>query len=373
MIDVSRKFRLFLCVCLLPAAVLGQDTNWQHKDLQKDSVFGISTERAYGLLHGKKHKEVIVAVIDGGTDTAHEDLRDVLWVNAREKAANGMDDDHDGYIDDVHGWDFIGGKDSDVHYDNLELTRLLRDRAPRFDTMTAASASPGDTAALAEYRRMKTEYDQAHTRVANIVEGIGRFKTIMNVMLARIGKDSPTLADWQAYVPDDEGQQHVRDILVAQLKKGGSFRQLVREGIDAPLEHFSAELNYHYNMAYDPRYIVGDDYNNTGQRYYGNADVTGPDALHGTHVAGIIAAERDNGKGMDGVADDVRLMIIRVVPDGDERDKDVANGIRFAADHGARVINMSFGKGYTKDKPVVDSAVKYALSKDVLLVQAAGN
>src|SRR6185312_2655215 len=154
MIDVSRKFRLFLCVCLLPAAVLGQDTNWQHKDLQKDSVFGISTERAYGLLHGKKHKEVIVAVIDGGTDTAHEDLRDVLWVNAREKAANGMDDDHDGYIDDVHGWDFIGGKDSDVHYDNLELTRLLRDRAPRFDTMTAASASPGDTAALAEYRRM---------------------------------------------------------------------------------------------------------------------------------------------------------------------------------------------------------------------------
>jgi subtilisin family serine protease len=373
-----RKFnrlalRFFLVGLVLPVVGWGQHINWQNQELQKDSVFGISTEKAYDLVKGKKHKPVIVAVIDGGTDTAHEDLRAVLWVNQKEKPGNGVDDDHDGYVDDVHGWDFIGGKDSDVHYDNLELTRLVREQGPRFDTMKAGLVAASDTAAYAAYQRMEAEYVEAHQRVQETVEGIGRFKSIMDSMVLKMGKDSPTVADWEAFTPEGRGQQRVRQILVEQLKGGGSFRELVKEGIDAPLNHYQEELNYHYNLGYDPRYIVGDDYNNTGQRYYGNTDVTGPDALHGTHVAGIIGAVRGNGIGMDGVADDVRLMIIRVVPDGDERDKDVANGIRFAADHGAKVVNMSFGKGYAKDKPAVDSAVKYALSKDVLLVQAAGN
>ena len=373
-----RKFKvlrviLFLGGFGLPAVLSAQHPNWQNEDLQKDSVFGISTERAYGLVQGKKHMPVIVAVIDGGTDTAHEDLRAVLWVNPKEKPGNGVDDDRDGYVDDVHGWDFIGGKDSDVHYDNLELTRLVREQGPRFDTMRAGSVAARDTAAFAAYQRMEADFVEAHQRVKQTVEGIGRFKSIMDSMLVKMGKDSPTLADWETVTPVGLGQQRVRQVLVGQLKIGGSFGDLVKNGINGPLEHYEEELNYHYNLAYDPRYIVGDDYNNTGQRFYGNLDVTGPDALHGTHVAGIIAAVRGNGIGIDGVADDVQLMIIRVVPDGDERDKDVANGIRFAADHGAKVVNMSFGKGYVKDKPVVDSAVKYAMSKDVLLVQAAGN
>ena len=358
---------------MLPAVVQAQHINWQNQDLQKDSVFGISTERAYSLVKGKRHHTVVVAVIDGGTDTAHEDLRGVLWVNPKEKPGNGVDDDHDGYVDDVHGWDFIGGKDSDVHYDNLELTRLVREEGAHFDTIKPGQLAAGDTAAYAAYQRMQAAYVEAAQRVQQTVEGIGRFKSIMDTMLMKMGKDTPTLADWEAFTPVGRGQERVQAILVSQLKGGASFRVLVSEGIEAPLKHFQEELNYHYNLAYDPRYIVGDDYNNTGQRFYGNTDVTGPDALHGTHVAGIIGAIRGNGIGMDGVADDVRLMIIRVVPDGDERDKDVANGIRFAADHGARVVNMSFGKGYVKDKPVVDSAVKYAMSKDVLLVQAAGN
>jgi subtilisin family serine protease len=152
-----------------------------------------------------------------------------------------------------------------------------------------------------------------------------------------------------------------------------SYSSLVADGIEAPLKHYRDELAYHYNIAYDPRSIVGDDYNDASQRYYGNADVTGPDALHGTHVAGIVAAVRHNGIGIDGIADDVQIMVLRVVPDGDERDKDVANGIRYAADHGAKVINMSFGKGWPKNKTAVDEAVKYAMSKDVLLIHAAGN
>lgn len=364
---------LFLAAVLVaPGIVEAQHPNWQNEDLAKDTVFGISTEKAYGLLKGKRHQPVVVAVIDGGTDTAHEDLKDILWVNPKEKPGNGIDDDHDGYIDDIHGWDYIGGKDSDVHYDNLEMTRLIREQAPRYDTMTAGSIPAADSAGYAQYQKMKADYEAARERVGNTVLGIGRFKAILDSMVMKIGKDSPVLADWQGYQPTSTGQQRVRQVMVSQLAGGNSYAAL-RKDMEGALKHFQDELEYHYNLHYDPRPIVGDDYNNSRQRDYGNADVTGPDALHGTHVAGIIGAVRGNGKGIDGVADDVRIMVIRVVPDGDERDKDVANGIRFAADHGAKVINMSFGKGYVKDKAAVDDAVKYALSKDVLLVQAAGN
>src|ERR1700761_9119835 len=162
-------------------------------------------------------------------------------------------------------------------------------------------------------------------------------------------------------------------ILLRNLQGDMTYSSLVNDGIIGPLKHFQDELKYHLNIDYDPRSIVGDDYNNSSQRDYGNNDYTGPDALHGTHVSGIIGAVRNNGIGINGIADNVRIMILRVVPDGDERDKDVANGIRYAVDHGAKVINMSFGKPYSKNKQVVDEAVKYAMSKDVLLVHAAGN
>jgi subtilisin family serine protease len=357
----------------IPAFCIAQVPDWQNKDLQRDTVFGISTNKAYELVKGKKSHQVVVAVIDGGTDTSHEDLREVLWVNPKEKPGNGIDDDHDGYIDDVHGWDFIGGKDSDVHYDNLEMTRLVREQGPHYDSLSAGSVPTADSAGYARYQVMKQDYEKAAERTRETVTGIGRFKSILDSIVLRIGKDSPQLADFLHFEPPTPGQQYVCRVMISQLQQGDTYGNIVRDGIDGPLKHYKEELAYHYNLSYDPRYIVGDDYNNSGQRDYGNSDVTGPDALHGTHVAGIIGAVRGNGKGMDGVADNVRIMVVRVVPDGDERDKDVANGIRFAADHGARVINMSFGKSWPKDKAAVDDAVRYALSKDVLLVQAAGN
>jgi len=132
-------------------------------------------------------------------------------------------------------------------------------------------------------------------------------------------------------------------------------------------------VDYQLNLEFDPRSIVGDNYNNPEEHYYGAADVTGPGADHGTHVAGIIGAARNNSIGINGIADNVLLMSVRAVPNGDERDKDVANAIRYAADNGAKVINMSFGKPYSPNKKVVDEAVKYAMSKDVLLIHAAGN
>jgi subtilisin family serine protease len=362
-----------LLVLLHP--VQAQKTNWQNMDLQKDSVFGISTEKAYStLLQHKKSHTVIVAVIDGGTDTAHEDLKAVIWENPKEKPGNGIDDDHDGYVDDVHGWDFIGGPTGDVQYDNLEVVRLVREQKPFYDSLEKIGAIPDKyKAGYDTYQKMVAEYQKAVTNAQETVDGISRFKEILDSMIAKMHKDTPTVADLTAYTPTNGAEQRVKAILVQNMQGGTTYSSIYNDGIVAPLNHFKDELKYHLNIGYNSRYIVGDDYNNTGQRYYGNADVTGPDALHGTHVAGIIGAVRNNGIGLDGIADNVRIMVVRVVPDGDERDKDIANGIRFAADHGARVINMSFGKGWPKDKGAVDSAVKYAIGKDVLLVHAAGN
>jgi subtilisin family serine protease len=132
-------------------------------------------------------------------------------------------------------------------------------------------------------------------------------------------------------------------------------------------------LEFGYNPEYDPRPLVGDDPLDYSHRSYGNADVAGPGPEHGTAVAGVVAAVRGNDVGVDGIADAVRIMAVRAVPAGDERDKDVANAIRYAVDNGADVINMSFGKAYSPGKSAVDEAVRYAESRGVLIVHAAGN
>ena len=385
MMDISIKFTFMrihfsyfapaVLALALVQPVRAQKANWQNLDLSQDTVFGISTEKAYTtLLQHKKSTTVIVAVIDGGVDTAHEDLRQVIWNNPKEIPGNGVDDDHDGYTDDVHGWDYIGGPKEDVHYDNLEVVRLYREQKPFYDSLQAAGAIPDKyQTGYNRFLKMKEQYESALTRVKQTVEGISRFKSILDSIVTKMGKDTPTLNDWQAYTPATGPELRVRQIVVRQLESGMPYQELISDGIVGPLQHFQDELSYHLNITYDPRPIVGDDYNNAFERNYGNPDVTGPDALHGTHVSGIIGAVRHNGIGIEGIADNVQIMALRVVPDGDERDKDVANGIRFAADHGAKVINMSFGKAWPKSKKAVDDAVKYAVSKDVLLIHAAGN
>ena len=367
-------FFLIIVAGLLSPEARAQKANWHNLDLKTDSVFGISTERAYQELLGhKKATTVVVAVIDGGVDTAHEDLKSVIWVNPKEKPGNGQDDDHNGHVDDLHGWDFIGGAKGDVNYDNLEMVRILRRDKPRFDSLTDATVPPNDKAAWEAYRKMDSEYTKGLENAKNTLEGINGFKNILDGVLTKIGKDSPTLEDFEKFQPQGPAETHIRRVVVSELKKDPDFKKFKDDELGDAITHFKTQVDYQYNLAFDPRPIVGDDYNNDQEHNYGNADVTGPNADHGTHVSGIIGAVRDNAIGIKGVADHVRIMAIRVVPDGDERDKDVANGIRYAADNGAKVINMSFGKGYKWDKKVVDDAVKYALSKDVLLVHAAGN
>ena len=365
----------FICFGLGIGNADAQKANWQNLDRATDTVFGISTEKAYKeLLKNKPSTTVLVAVIDGGVDTAHEDLKAIIWNNPKEKA-NGKDDDKNGFVDDFHGWDFIGGPKGDVHYDNLELVRILRRDRLKYDTMTAATVTPANRAGYDTYQKMKDEYDKGYQNAQQTLAGISGFKSVLDRIVTAIGKKDPTLQDFRDYGPKDQGEAHIRKIVIGQLEKQEKpdFKEFMDNDLGAALEHFQTQVDYQYNLDYDPRSIVGDNYANSKEHHYGNNDVTGPDADHGTHVSGIIGAVRDNGIGIKGVADNVRIMAVRVVPDGDERDKDVANGIRYAAENGAKVINMSFGKGYSWDKNAVDEAVKFALSKDVLLIHAAGN
>jgi len=349
--------------------------NWQNLDLKEDGVFGISTEKAYNkLLKNKKSTPVIVAVLDGGIQIDHEDLKAVIWVNKDEVAGNGIDDDGNGYIDDVNGWNYLGNKEGEnIQYDNLELVRLLRDLQPKYiSVLPSTPLSETEKREFQEYQKMTTDYMNKLQRAQMGELNYRVLKDILDSVIVSIGKPNPSKDEINQYKAKNKNESKAIRIVKSAMDDGLSFEEFYKdfkEGFD----YFSNQIKYHLNMAYDSRYIVGDDYEDGNEKGYGNSNVEGPDADHGTHVAGIIGAVRDNGLGIKGVADNVLIMGLRMVPDGDERDKDIANAIRYAADNGAKVMNMSFGKGYVKDKQIVDSAVRYAMEKDVLLVHAAGN
>ncbi|SHN36021.1 S8 family serine peptidase [Chitinophaga sp. CF418] len=359
---------IVLIVVLSTSGLRAQQPGWLHLDPVKDSVFGISTAKAYMFLQGRKSTPVVIAVIDSGVDTAHADIRHVLWTNLKEKDRNKKDDDKNGYKDDIHGWGFIGSVRGNVREDNTELTRLVREGQKRFNAKAA------DTTGYAAYQALYKKYDAELTVARRGYKYVHDLQLIIDSMLLRIGKNNPSISDINAYEPNSPVEANVKALIRQGMKRRNSdFTSFKNDEIDKDVAYFRKQLDYTLNLEFDPRSIVGDNYADAAQHYYGITDVTGPDAKHGTHVAGIIAAERNNGIGIDGVADNVRIMVVRAVPDGDERDKDIANAIRYAVDNGAKVINMSFGKPFSYNKKIVDDAVKYAMEKDVLIIHAAGN
>lgn len=356
---------------------------WQLMSMSKDSVYGTSVNRAYReLLKGKTPHRVIVAVLDSGVDTAQQDLQGHIWTNPGEIPGNGIDDDRDGYVDDVHGWNFLGGPhDSSVVKESSELDREYWRLSHLFAGVKDSSGLKKDE--RADYRlwlsiRSKRESDSSddarNLRLATM--GLNRFAAIDSALKRASGKDTLSVEDLSAFQTDNDTLAMAKDIALRVLENSGGH---------LTLEHFIQEgwqyvdgLKYNLNLLHqDPneqrRRIVGDNPFDIRDTHYGNNDVTGTNDLHATHVAGIIAAIRHNHIGMDGITSDVLIMPIRAVPDGDERDKDIALGIRYAVDHGARIINMSFGKPYSPGKRWVDDAVRYADRKGVLLVHAAGN
>ena len=350
--------------------------NWYNLDLIQDGFFGVSTEKAYQeLLKGKSpKKKVIVAVIDGGIEIAHEDLKGSIWTNKKEIPNNGIDDDQNGYIDDVNGWNFIGSKKGNLAYDNLELVRIYRKYNPKYrSTIRSTQLDSTEKEEFALYRRVTTEFGKRYDDADKNFSVLTLINNLLDSVAVANNTDTPTYAHLENYKTDDARDLQIKKIIRSGTKESGSYEKFYKEIKDA-YRQYNVMIRYNLNPKYDQREeLVGDDYENPKERIYGNNDVMGPNAEHGSHVAGIIAANRNNELGIRGIAHQVLIMPIRVVPEGDERDKDVANGIRYAVDNGADIINMSFGKGYKWAKEVVDEAIKYAESKGVLLVHAAGN
>lgn len=349
--------------------------NWQNLDLVRDGVMGISTEKAYEqLLKGRTGVPVIVAVIDSGVDIKHEDLEENIWINTEESIANGVDTDGNGYPDDRYGWNFIGNPEGEhVQYDNLEVTRLIRELEPKYiSVLPSTPMSAEERREFERYQKMVTDYAEKLRQAQFGQVSYRSLKAATDIIIKKMGNENPSLSDFKAYQPADDTEKMAVRVIRSQLKEEPDFGSFYTE-LEEAIEYFDNQIAYHLNKNFDSRPLVGDDYENSSERYYGNADVIGPDAEHGTHVAGIIAANRDNDLGIRGVANNARIMTLRTVPDGDERDKDVANSILYAVENGAKVINMSFGKGYVKDKSIVDKAVRIAMENDVLLIHAAGN
>ena len=376
----SSKLLSFLAIAIMPTIALAQDKdkspdNWYNLDFQKDGIMGISTEKAYELLNGKKGKSVVVAVLDGGVDIYHEDLKDVLWKNPKEIPGNGKDDDGNGYIDDVYGWNFLGNaKGENVNQDNLEVTRLIRLYEPKYmSVLPSTPLSEKERREFVAYQKMITEYTSKMDEASFGKTTYVRISEELAAIVKAIGKEPKdiTIEDINNYNTESSQTKRVIGIIKKEMDKQ-TFKELY-DDLNEGATHFKDQVDYNLNKEFDPRHIIGDNYEDASEKNYGNADVKGPDATHGTHVAGIIAAKRNNNIGVNGIANNVQIMSVRVVPNGDERDKDVANAIRYAVDNGASIINMSFGKGWVYNKKTVDDAIKYAESKDVLLVHAAGN
>lgn len=370
-----------LCATLFQAQTTKRPDNWFNLDPTNDKINGVSTERAYAeLLKDKKSTTIIVGVLDSGVDFNHEDLKDVMWTNPGEIPGNGIDDDKNGYIDDIHGWNFLGNKDGrNVECENLESTRLYRKLKPKYEGKTEADLKTKEekeefklyVAAKTNWALNKDKFEGSYNQVKFLYEGLNRLVTKIKDQQKISSIDAAALEKFEA---TEKSDKQMKLIATAMLKNGDAKNldeamEELKEGYDQLRPYVECGVN----LDFDPRSIVGDDYNNPNDRNYGNPDCNGPNSFHGTHVAGIIAAARKNGVGMDGVAADVKIMAVRCVPNGDERDKDVANAIRYAVDNGAKILNMSFGKKFSWDKKTVDEAIKYAESKGVLIIHAAGN
>lgn len=350
------------------------------RDPEKDSLLGVSSERAYEtLLKGQPSRTVIVAVIDSGIDIEHEDLKDVIWKNEKEIAGNGVDDDQNGYIDDVYGWNFIGGKNGNVDADTYELTREYIRLQATFGSIEESKINKKQRTEYENYVQIKSKFEklkakneQQYKLYANIYRNINHsIDTIKSIMKV----ENLTAEDVQKFETKEPALLFAKGFLLSMyrnMNEGERLEDYVSELKEA-VDYYEVIVKYGYNETFNSRDIVGDDGNNLYEKGYGNNDVTGADATHGTHVAGIIAADRTNNIGIKGIANNVKIMAIRAVPNGDERDKDVANAIIYAVENGAHIINMSFGKSFSPQKDVVDKAVRYAEQKGVLLVHAAGN
>ncbi len=336
-----------------------ESLRWSHLDPIQDTVPGMSVDRAYAeVVKKRKGSPVVVAIIDSGIDLAHEDLQDLLWKNPGEIAGDGLDNDQNGYIDDVHGYNFLGKS----YYEQMEFVRIVSKKLG--DGTLQQNAKAHLEPKLTEAKTAVQQYQQIEQLV----------RTAHQTIQKKLGKESYKLEDLENYIPQNEAEEQVLGLLAQVMAMGQDIPAALTD-LQEGISYFQSQLAYNLNLAFDGRKPVGDNPYNIKDLGYGNGNPSHQleEESHGTHVAGILAANRHNKKGVKGVAKNVKLMALRTVPDGDEYDKDIALAIRYAVDQGAKVINASFGKKFSPNASWVQDALRYAAAKDVLFVHAAGN
>jgi cell wall-associated protease len=359
---------------------------WYHKDFSTAKVYGVNTENAYKYLESKglKPTNVVVGVLDSGVQVDHPGLVKNIWSNPNEVPGNGKDDDGNGYVDDIHGWNFIGGKNGDIDIDNMEVTRVVAKYKPVFegDDSTKNKANQAKMPEeFAMYMKSKELFNKKSVDARQNFQQYSMINEAIPSMVKMLG-GKPLTKENLANIKPTEQKEAIGLQVLGNLAQSPEFagkspaevEAKLKEEIKGALDHFGP-MSKQYDLSYDPRAeIVGDNYNDYSEKSYGNNHYQGPDAEHGTHVSGIIAGLPQGKEVQYGVASKVaKIMVVRTVPNGDERDKDVANAIRYAVDNGAKILNMSFGKPVSPGKNVVWDAFKYAQDKGVLLVKAAGN
>ena len=381
------KYALTLCLYTCSLFVWGQDTKfWHWKDLEKDGVHGVSLFKAQQLLIDLKLKPapIVIAILDGGIDTNHLQIKPLLWNNTKEIPGNHLDDDKNGYVDDLHGWNFLGNAaGQNINKASDEKSRIYHRYKSEFKQDNLDSA----TWDLKKKQTYKI-WQQAAAEIIFTDEDADNLAFIkmarnavvkMGVILIREIEDSNFTAEkLETYQPvgkltADTKISYLRTLQALGIDKSNGHQSI----LDDLNEYISGKEQSAISMDNAPedlrKNIIQDQYENFKDQYYGNNNITGPNAKHGTHVAGLAAGIVDTIVPNATYINPIRIMGVRVVPDGDEYDKDVALGIRYAVNNGAKIINMSFGKSFSPEQPWVDSAIRYAASKDVLIIHSAGN
>ncbi len=386
---MKKQFLLLLAICI-PVFVFAQ-TNvsskyWHWKDFNKDSVHGISLLQAYEQLSklNKQPSPIIVAVLDGGIDTNHIELKSRLWVNTKEIPNNGIDDDHNGYIDDVHGWNFLGGKDGrNIDKAADEKSRIYHKYKSVFENVSDLNQIKSEAQQIQYqiWKQAASEIEFSEEDAANlqyITMATNAIQKLGNIIIKEKNDSNFTVESLESFQPIgrvtlDAKMAYLRTVQILGIEKETPYQEVIadlKEYIEGKEKSAKAKSISPANIRAD---IIKDNYENFTDKYYGNNDITGPNAKHGTHVAGLVASIPDSNWNVNKYYPAIQIMAVRVVPDGDEYDKDIALGIRYAVDNGAKIINMSFGKSFSPEQAWVDDAIRYAGEKDVLIIHSAGN
>ena len=329
-----------------------------------------------GSFSSRSNKPVIVAIIDSGFNLDHPLITNRLWINPNEIPNNGIDDDYNGYIDDVVGWNFLGSRDASavfeinerqvtitkqnlgdqIYYDSLEIVRefnslfygsgLTRKENRVLDSLMKKINEKLERANkfVTSYQKEKKAYELAARLLELELEGL--------TYQSLLGIDKNLLQD---------KEKAALQFLTDKYSVGQTYQFTLEE-----IELFNIQINYHYNINLNQREkIVADNKDVLIEKGYGNNDVQTNRSFHGTAVASVLAQATEKS--------DISFMLLRSLPYGDERDKDVINSIYYAVDNGADIINISFGKYSSPNAKEVWQAMEYAQRKGVTVVLAAGN